>query len=57
MTRLGPVNRFFWLLVRSPVRVPDRAYYWLLDRLTDNGGWRPLHMRYPEHCTRDRRTR
>ena len=21
----------------------------LLDRLTDNNGWRPLHMRYPEH--------
>lgn len=25
--------------------VPDAAYYWFLDRLTDNGGWRPLSIR------------
>jgi hypothetical protein len=25
--------------------VPDRAYYWLLDRLSDNNGWRPLNDR------------
>lgn len=38
----------FWrLLIRF--RVPERPYYWLLDRFTDNDGWRPLNMRYPEH--------
>lgn len=41
--------RLFKLINRSPIRMPDAAYYWLLDRLTDNAGWRPLHMRYPEH--------
>lgn len=25
--------------------LPDPAYYWLLDRLTDNNGWRPLAYR------------
>lgn len=42
---MSPVERFFWLLNRSPVRVPDPVYYWLLDRLTDNAGWRPLFYR------------
>lgn len=41
---------YFWLfnrLNKKPLRwvVSDRAYYWLLDRLTDNNGWRPLSMR------------
>lgn len=30
-------------------RIPDRLYYWLWDRVGDGGGWRPLHMRHPEH--------
>lgn len=38
-------NRFFRLLTR--LRVPDGVYYWLLDLLTDNDGWRPLTMRDP----------
>ena len=25
--------------------VPNAFYYWLLDRLSDNGGWRPLSIR------------
>jgi hypothetical protein len=25
--------------------LPGPAYYWLLDRLTDNNGWRPLFYR------------
>lgn len=34
----------FWrFLIR--IRVPKPIYYWLLDRLTDNAGWRPLNMR------------
>ena len=42
--------RWSWLflrLCRPPWRwlVPDRAYYWLLDLLTDNNGWRPLSIR------------
>jgi len=42
---------WFWrLLIR--LRVPERSYYWLLDRLTNNAGWRPLNMRHPEHLTR-----
>lgn len=27
------------------VRCPEPVYYWLLDRLTDNNGWRPLFYR------------
>lgn len=42
---MKPADRFFWLLNRSPVRIPDTIYYWLLDRLTDNKGWRPLWYR------------
>lgn len=42
---MRPVDRLFRLLNRSPARVPDRVYYWLLDRLTDNAGWRPLFYR------------
>lgn len=42
---MKPTDRVFWLLVRSPVRVPNWFYYWLLDRLTDNNGWRPLGYR------------
>jgi hypothetical protein len=30
-------RRLFWL--------PDPIYYWLLDRFTDNNGWRPLGYR------------
>ena len=38
---------WFWrLLIR--LNVPEKPYYWLLDRLTDNNGWRPLTMRHPE---------
>lgn len=39
---------FYWLfrlLNRRPFRVPNPLYYWLLDRLTDNNGWRPLSYR------------
>lgn len=39
--------RHRWLfraLIR--LRCPARSYYWLLDRLSDNDGWRPLSMRY-----------
>lgn len=35
--------RLFRLLGR--LRTPDPIYYWLLDRLTDNDGWRPLFYR------------
>lgn len=38
-------TRFFRLLVR--LRCPEPIYYWLLDRLTDNNGWRPLFYRSP----------
>jgi hypothetical protein len=38
--------KFWRALIRS--RLSDSAYYWLLDRLTGNDGWRPLRMRYPE---------
>lgn len=36
--------RFFSLLNRKPLRwiVRGPVYYWLLDLLTDNNGWRPL---------------
>lgn len=34
----------FWRALNR-LHVPDRLYYWLLDRLTDNNGWRPLHIR------------
>lgn len=34
---------FFRLL--NVVRTPDPVYYWFLDRLTDNNGWRPLSYR------------
>lgn len=37
------VRRFFQVLVR--LKVPAPIYYWLLDRLTDNNGWRPLSYR------------
>lgn len=30
-------RRLFWL--------PAPIYYWLLDRFTDNNGWRPLGYR------------
>lgn len=30
-------QRLMWL--------PQPAYYWLLDRFTDNNGWRPLSYR------------
>ena len=33
----GLFRRLTWL--------PEPAYYWLLDRLTDNDGWRPLSYR------------
>ena len=33
-----------FLLTRIAVD-EDRVYYWLLDRLTDNAGWRPLFYR------------
>lgn len=36
-------DRFFRMLNR--LHVPDPVYYWLLDRLTDNDGWRPLFYR------------
>jgi hypothetical protein len=29
--------------------LPERAYYRLGDLLVGLDGWRPLHMRYPEH--------
>lgn len=35
--------RFFQFLIRA--KVPAPVYYWLLDRLTDNNGWRPLSYR------------
>lgn len=38
-----PHHHLFSFLNR--LRVPDPAYYWLLDRLTDNNGWRPLDYR------------
>lgn len=38
------MKRRFWnALIR--LHVPAPAYYWLLDRLTDNRGWRPLSYR------------
>lgn len=44
---MGQLNfraRWFWnLLIRT--RVPKPVYYWLLDLLTDNDGWRPLGYR------------
>lgn len=39
----------FMFLSRHRWLASDRTYYWLLDRLTDNNGWRPLDMRCPEH--------
>lgn len=39
-------DRFFRLLIR--LKFPARPYYWLLDRLTDNNGWRPLDWRERE---------
>lgn len=33
--------RWDWLFNRLWF-LPDAVYYWLLDRLTDNDGWRPL---------------
>lgn len=36
-------HRFLRLLNR--LRAPDPVYYWLLDHLTDNDGWRPLDYR------------
>jgi hypothetical protein len=44
MTR---TDRFFRLLIR--LRVPEPVYYWFLDLLTDNAGWRPLFYRGREH--------
>lgn len=38
-----PYHRLFMALNR--LRVPDLVYYWLLDRLTGNNGWRPLGYR------------
>lgn len=35
--------RFFRLLHR--LHTPEPVYYWFLDRLTDNNGWRPLFYR------------
>lgn len=35
---------FYWLFRRLRW-LPEPAYYWLLDRLTDNDGWRPLFYR------------
>ncbi len=46
MGRLLEHRRAHWvwrLLIRSPL--PEPAYYLLLDLLTDNRGWRPLHYR------------
>lgn len=40
MTR---TDRFFRLLIQ--LRCPEPVYYWFLDRLTDNNGWRPLFYR------------
>lgn len=37
------IGRFFDLLIR--VNLPAPPYYWLLDRMTDNNGWRPLDLR------------
>jgi hypothetical protein len=35
--------------------LPDRAYYRVGDMLGLTwGGWRPLHMRYPEHLGKSR---
>lgn len=36
-------DRFFRLLSR--LHTPEPVYYWFLDRLTDNNGWRPLFYR------------
>jgi len=46
-------SRWTWLFLalnRRPYRwiIPTAFYYWLLDHLTDNNGWRPLTMRHPE---------
>lgn len=43
------MNALFRTLNR--LRLPDVAYYWLLDRLTDNDGWRPLDLP-PDHMTK-----
>lgn len=41
-----PVIRHKWLFrFLCRVRCPRPAYYWLLDRFSDNNGWRPLSMR------------
>lgn len=50
-------RRLFIALNRRPLKwvIPDRLYYWLLDQRWLGGrgdGWRPLHMRYPEHFPR-----
>lgn len=36
----GIFRRLYWL--------PEPIYYWLLDRFTDNNGWRPLGYRKGE---------
>lgn len=38
--------RHAWLF-RFLIRIglPRRPYYWLLDRFSDDPGWRPLSMR------------
>lgn len=36
-------DHFFRLLMR--LHCPTPLYYWFLDRLTDNDGWRPLSYR------------
>lgn len=51
-------NRTFWRLAAA-APIGDRAYYRLLDWLSPDHlpGWRPLHLRHPEHITVPRPSR
>lgn len=39
------------------LHLPDPAYYWLLDRLTENNGWRPLNDQTPDCQNSERKVR
>lgn len=49
MTALNKGRRWAWFFrLLDRLHTPNPVYYWFLDRLTDNNGWRPLSMRNPE---------
>ncbi len=46
MKNKTPFKMRIWHLL---MKLPTPIYYRLLDLFTDNNGFRPLSMRYPEH--------